>query len=147
MLEERVSFAEMARRSALTAALVAQQLLEDSASESDLDSQHSVGDDVEDNVISDPNTEESDDDLVSNFVEELHRQNLQFTARDGQVWMKTPTAPNVGRRPAYNIVREVQGPTRSVLQNCCRSPSDAFKVFLTTSVVSTIVECANREGA
>lgn len=45
------------------------------------------------------------------------------------------------------IVHEAQGPTRNILQNCCRNPSDAFKIFLTPSIVSTIVECTNKEGA
>ena len=131
----------MAGRRRYTAADAAAFLVDDDFSDND-DQQDS---DLDDNLISDPNSD-SDDDIVGDLVEAIHQANQTFIARNGVVWNRQPIPRNNRRFPAHNVIHQQPGPTRAALQSCGNSPDDALRIFLTDEIVNTIVECTNVEG-
>ena len=72
----------------------------------------------------------------------------EYVSRNGERWNAVPDIRfrNAQTRQ-WNILRESQGPTRQAIQSGCgESPADAFKIFLSTSVIDEIVLHTNSEA-
>lgn len=134
----------MARRQRYTAAQALERVLQEDSSDDSSDNETVSSEPNE--IIDDPELEDDDDNIVQRLVADIHRDHNNMLSKNGEEsWTRIPNQEG-GRAAAYNVIRNVSGPTNYVRDICGISPDNAFKVFITPAVMQKIVDCTNVEG-
>lgn len=133
-----------------------QRMLQQNSSDDDNEADEFLENDIDDIVIDDPTTmvfdnsdEESIDDtdrLIESLVADIHEDYNTMKSRSGsEKWYRTPLEQR-GRARIHNIIRNQSGPTNNARRHCGSSPEEAFKLFISPSLVQKIVEYTNNEA-
>lgn len=132
-------------------------LQDDDSSDDDNEGGEFLDSDIDDIVIDDPTTtmisdhsdEENIDEtdrIIESMVAEIHEDYNTMKSRSGsEKWYRTPLEQR-GRARTHNIIRNQSGPTNHARRYCGTSPEEAFKLFISPSLVQNIVECTNKEA-
>ena len=100
-----------------------------------------AGVDTEDDEIVSIDEDESSDEesVLSNNI-----RHCMTSRNNAIVWNSAPLIDR-GRARAANIIRQLPGPPRCILNNCA-SPTDVFSQFITEDLLRSMVTYTNQEG-
>ena len=134
-----------------------ERLLQQISSDDDYEGDETLDSDVDDIVIDNPTTTVSDhsdedsvddtDRIIESMVAEIHEDHNTMKSRSGsEKWYRKPLQQG-GKARIHNIIRNQSGPTKHAQRHCGSSPEEAFKLFISPSLVQKIAECTSEEAS